>query len=249
MSRKIIAVHQPNYIPWPGFFYKILKSDVFVLLDTVQFSRRSFTHRNRVKGSGCNIIWLTVPVYKKGRFYQKINEVKINETVNWQKKHLGTLQMNYANAPFFHYYSSALQEIYGQNWERLVDLNLELLTFVMDELKIKKKLILASNLAIKGERTELLVSLVKELGGDTYLSGSGARNYIDEELFKKEKIRLRYYQYGSFIYPQLWGKFIPNLSILDLLFNCGKEAGNLIEHRWGYERGERGRGGNEEKGR
>lgn len=233
---KIIAVHQPNYIPWPGFFYKISRSDAFVLLDTVQFSRRSFTHRNRIKGSQCNIIWLTVPVFKKGRFYQKIDEVRINRTVKWQRKHMGTLQMNYANAPFFHYYRDALEDIYSRNWERLVDLNLAILSFVMGELGIKKKCIRASEMNLKGEKTALLVAIVKELNGDTYLSGSGARNYIDEQIFRKEKIRLSYYQYGSFVYPQLWGKFIPNLSILDLLFNCGKESRNLIEHRWGYER-------------
>jgi hypothetical protein len=233
MSR-IIAIHQPNYIPWPGFFYKILRSDAFVLLDTVQFSRRSFTHRNRVKGSGSNVIWLTVPVYKKGRFYQKINEVEINKTEKWQKNHMGTLQMNYANAPFFHYYRDALQEIYARKWERLVDLNLELLSFVMEGLGIKKERMIASEMDIRGEKTELLVSIVKELKGDIYLSGSGARNYIDEQMFKRENIRLSYYQYGSFVYPQLWGKFIPNLSILDLLFNCGKESRNLIERKWGY---------------
>jgi hypothetical protein len=233
---KIIAIHQPNYIPWPGFFYKVLKSDAFVLLDTVQFSRRSFTHRNRVKGSGSNVIWLTVPVLKKGRFYQKINKVEINRTEKWQKRHLGTLQMNYANAPFFHYYKDELNGIYNRDWNRLVDLNYELFGFVLRVLRIDRKCYLASEMGIKGEKTELLVSIVKELGGNTYLSGSGARNYIDESMFRKEKVRLSYYQYGSFIYPQLWGKFIPNLSILDLLFNCGEESRNLIERRWGYEK-------------
>ncbi len=233
---KIIGVHQPNYIPWPGFFYKVIKSDVFVFLDNVQFSRRSFTHRNRVKGSQSNTIWLTVPVYKKGMFYQKINEVMINKTEKWQKKHFGTLLMNYANAPFFHYYRDRLQGIYAEGWERLVDFNIELLKFTMKELKIKKEIYSASQLNVKGRKTELLISIIKELGGDTYLSGAGGRNYLDEDMFKKEKISVRYYQYGSFVYPQLWGKFIPNLSILDLLFNCGSEARNMIETRWGYEK-------------
>jgi hypothetical protein len=232
MSR-IISIHQPNYIPWAGFFYKILKSDVFVLLDNVQFSRRSFTHRNRVKGSSGNIIWLTVPVLKKGKFYQKINEVRINRTEKWEKKHMGTLQMNYANSPFFHYYREDLQKIYSEKWERLVDLNLELLRYVMERLGIKRELCLSSELKVKGEKTDLLVSIMKELEGEVYLSGSGARNYVEEKLFEEENIKLVYYQYGSFVYPQLWGTFIPNLSILDLLFNCGKESANMIEKKWG----------------
>jgi len=235
MSR-IIAVHQPNYIPWAGFFYKIIKSDVFVLLDNVQFSRRSFTHRNRVKGSQANAIWLTVPVYKKGRFNQKINEVIINKTVNWQRKHFETLKMNYANAPFFHYYKEKLKKIYSKQWEYLSDLNIELLRFVMEELKIKQEIHLASQLNVKGKKTRLLLAVIKKLDGDTYLSGSGGRNYLDEALFKKEKIGILYYKYSSFIYPQLWGRFIPNLSILDLLFNCGSEARNMIEEKWGYEK-------------
>jgi len=234
--RKVIAAHQPNYIPWPGFFYNVIRSDVFVLLDNVQFSRRSFTHRNRIKGSQGNTIWLTVPVYKKGRFYQEINEVIINKTVRWQKKHFGTLLMNYANAPFFHYYREELKQIYSNEWERLVDFNVVLLEFVMKKLKINRKIYSASQLNVKGGKTELLVSIVKELDGNVYLSGAGARNYLDESVFKKEKIEILYYQYGSFIYPQLWGKFIPNLSILDLLFNCGGEARNMIEKKWGYEK-------------
>lgn len=235
MSR-IIAIHQPNYIPWAGFFYKIIKSDAFVLLDNVQFSRRSFTHRNRVKGSSENIIWLTVPVLKKGRFYQKINEVRINRTEEWQKKHIGTFQMNYANAPFFHYYRGELQEIYSRRWDRLVDLNLELLKYVMEKLGIKRDLYLSSELNVDGEKTGLLLSIVKKLEGNIYLSGSGAKNYLEKDLFIKEKVKLVFYQYGSFVYPQLWGKYIPNLSILDLMFNCGKESYNMIEKKWGYER-------------
>lgn len=233
---KIIAVHQPNYIPYPGFFYKMLKADVFVLLDNVQFSRMSFTHRNRIKGSQGKAIWLTVPVYKKGKFYQKINEVKINRTVKWQIKHFRTLLMNYANSPFFHYYEEQLRAIYSKEWESLIDLNVAFLKFVMDKLKMKTKICTASEMKIVGKKTELLVSIVKELNGDTYLSGAGGKNYIDEEKFKKEGISIRYYQYGSFVYPQLWGKFIPNLSILDLLFNCGTESRNMIENKWGYEK-------------
>ncbi|TET18311.1 MAG: hypothetical protein E3J78_06525 [Candidatus Cloacimonadota bacterium] len=233
---KIIAIHQPNYIPWPGFFYKMITSDVFVFLDDVQFSRRSFTHRNRVKGSECNAIWLTVPVCKKGKFYQNINEVLIKTTSDWQKKHFGTLLMNYANAPFFRYYKEELQRIYSQKWDRLVDLNLALLRFVMGVFKIEKNLYLSSELKAKGEKTEKLISIIKELDGEVYLSGSGAKNYLDENLFEKEKIELAYYHYGLFVYPQLWGKFIPNLSALDLLFNCGDEARTMIEKKWGHEK-------------
>lgn len=233
---RIIAIHQPNYIPWPGFFYKMIKSDVFVLLDNVQFSRRSFTHRNRIKGSDGKPIWLTVPVYKKGKFYQEINEVKINNTARWRKKHFRTLVMNYANAPFFHYYRDKLEDIYSQKWNRLLDLNRVLLDFVMEQLDIKKKTYLSSNMKVSGEKTELLISIIKKVGGDAYLSGSGAKNYLNEKMFGKHNISLIYYRYGSFIYPQLWGNFVPNLSVLDLLFNCGKESRKMIENKWGYER-------------
>ncbi len=214
----------------------MFKADALVLLDNVQFSRMSFTHRNRIKGSQGKSIWLTVPVYKKGKFYQNINQVKINRTVKWQTKHFRTLVMNYANSPFFHYYEEPLKVIYSREWENLTDLNIALLKFVMGSLKVKTETYTASQMNVTGKKTDLLVSIVKALNGDVYISGAGGKNYIDEEKFRKEGISIHYYQYGSFVYPQLWGKFIPNLSVLDLLFNCGMESRNMIENKWGYEK-------------
>jgi len=224
----IVAIHQPNFIPWLGYFYKIYKSDVFVFLDNVQFTKNSFQNRTRVKASQ-GPIWLTEPVLTKGRFGQLTNEVEFNNSIPWRKKHLRTLEVNYKKSSHFDNFFSKLQEIYfKKEWKMLVEFNIELTKFVCSELGFKKRFEIASKLGVTGKATELLINICKKLGADVYLSGSGGRKYQREELFRKAGIKVIYSDFKHPIYPQLWGSFEPNLSIIDLLLNCGEQSIDIL---------------------
>ena len=217
----IVSIHQPNFLPWIGFFSKVLQSDVFVLLDNVQYTKNSFINRNRIK-TPQGVKWLTVPVRTKARFGQLIKEVEINKNVDWRQQHLKTLEMCYKRSKFFGLIFKNITDIYYKcSWSNLAVFNIELLNWLFSLLEINTKIILASQLNVKGKGTDLLINIVKAVNGDTYLSGFGGVNYQNEELFKINGIKLRYYEFSHPIYPQLWGDFVPNLSIIDLLFNCG----------------------------
>jgi len=224
----IVAIHQPNFLPWLGYFYKMAKCDVFVLLDNVQYTKNSFINRNRIKTSQ-GAQWLTVPVKTKGRFGQLIKDVEINNTVDWRRKHLRALEMNYKRARFFETVFQGLETIYfAHDWYNLCELNVRLLEWVLSLLGMEKRLVRAAELNVKGVGTQLLINIVKEVGGDVYLSGFGGAKYQEEGLFKEAGINLEYYDFEHPIYPQLWSGFVPNLSIIDLLFNCGPESLNII---------------------
>lgn len=218
----IVAIHQPNFLPWIGFFYKILKSDIFVLLDIVQFSKNSYQNRVKIKIPQ-GALWLTVPVIHN--FGQLTKDVKINNNEKWKDKHLKTLEMNYKRAPYFEIIYSMLKDIYHKKeWEFITDFNIELINTVCNFIEIKTKIVVASSLDVKGSSTDLLIDIVKKLGGTTYLSGKGGIKYQDEEKFKNNMISLIYTDFKHPIYPQLWGEFVEGLSILDLLFNCGSKC-------------------------
>jgi len=221
----IVACHQPNYIPWPGYFAKASRCDIFVLLDSVQFPRgASFVNRNRIKAPSGKSLWLTVPVKKKGRGLQSIGEILINNETNWRRKHELSLIHAYSRAPYFRDHFQFLVETYGKDWVRLLDLNTTILEYTAKAIGLQTQFKLSSELGAEGKGTDLLVQICKNLGGDTYLSGSAGRKYLNEQKFRDCGISLSYFQYYPTAYPQLWGDFIANLSVLDLLFNCGERA-------------------------
>jgi len=224
----IVAIHQPNFLPWLGYFYKISQCDVFVLLDNVQYTKNSFINRNRIK-TPQGELWLTVPVKIKGRFGQLIKDVEIDNGPNWRTKHMKTLEMNYRRVKFFdQVFQKVRAAYYANDWGNLSQFNTRLLECVLSLLKLEVQLVRASELDVEGASTKLLINICKVLSADTYLSGFGGVKYQEEELFKEAGIALRYYGFDHSVYPQLWGEFIPNLSIIDLLFNCGLESLNII---------------------
>ncbi len=220
----ILAAHQPNYLPWAGFFYKMARCDVFVLLDSVQYARRSYTARCLIKQSDGRRHWLSVPVHKKGRYYQRIDQVEIDNRNNWQQRHLGTLRSNYARAPYFDGYRMLLDTAYMRPWERLSDLNVALIEEISAILDIRPRMVKQSDLGVEASGTELLVGLCQRFGADTYLSGPSGQRYLKPELFARSGIALKIFRYWPEPYPQLWGGFIPGLSVVDMLFNCGPQA-------------------------
>lgn len=226
----IIAIHQPNYIPWLGYFYKMWESDIFVLLDSVQYPRgQSFANRNRVKTHN-GTTWLTIPVSipsgEKGKV--PYNKVKIVNT-KWKRKHLRTLQMNYKKADYYDEIYPILEEQIEKHID-FTELNIALIKRIATYLELKTRLVRLSNLLNEfGDKTELIIDICKELEADTYLSGTGGgKEYNDEELLNENDIELRYSEFEHPEYPQLWEGFESNLSIIDLLFNCGPESKEIL---------------------
>lgn len=225
----VVAVHQPNFLPWLGYFYKMAHSDVFVLLDNVAFSKNSYTNRSRIK-TPRGEQWLTVPV--KHSSGQLISETAINDETDWRKKHLKTLEANYAKAPFFREVFDGLSAIFAaSSGEGLSAFNMRLIRFVAEYLGITTRLVVGSSLDVTGQATDLLVAILKTLGGTTYLSGTGGSKYQSEEDYTRAGFCLRYSDFTYPIYPQLWGTFCEGLSVVDVLFNCGPDGRGFLAER------------------
>jgi hypothetical protein len=221
------AIHQPMYLPYPGFFHKLSLADVLVIMDDVQYDTR-FTNRNRIlvpQGP----IWLTVPIEKEDKFAPN-GSVRINNGVPWRDDHWRKISLSYRNAAFFDLYAGSLEETFQREWDLLFDLDLELLKKSMDWLGLKLPIVRESELKVSGKSSERLINACKAVGADTYVSGRGGRNYIDSQLFEKEGIRLVYQEYTPAPYHQRFTmSFVPDLSIVDMLFNLGPDATRLIQ--------------------
>ena len=203
----IAAIHQPNYLPALSFFQKMRSCDIFILLDNAQFTRNSFINRNRIQTPN-GPLWLTVPVQNNGRFGQRIRDVEIDNSQDWERKHWGSITQNYQKTKGFTPHAAPLEAIYSTKWTKLLELNLTLISYIRSNLGISPRLRVASELAVNGQNTQRLIDLCKKVGADTYLSGSGGRNYQDEQLFKESGIKLTFQE----------GKF-SNLSAIDDLLN------------------------------
>ena len=222
-----IAIHQANYFPYPGFFHKINQADIFVIQDDVKFENR-ITNRNKIISSS-EYTWINVPI-KKGHKSLPIMDVKINNEIPWGKINLKKICAGYNKAKFFHLYKDYFENLYKKEWNNIFDLNFETIKQVLRWLDIKVEIVIESELRVSGQPTERLVKVCKKLGADTYISGIGGKRYLDEKLFKKNKIILKHQNYNPIRYLQHMSKsFIPNLSIIDLLANVGSKSGKLLK--------------------
>ncbi|UCE36851.1 MAG: WbqC family protein [Thermoplasmata archaeon] len=224
---KVIAIHQPNYIPWLGYFHKIYHSDLFVFLDSVQYPKGQLVNKNRIKTANGEL-YLTVPVLTKNRFGQNINEVRIDNHINWRKKHWKSMLLNYKNALFFQEYSQFFEALYERDWDQLADLNIYLIENITKILGIKCEFAKSSDLEVSGDGTELLINICKAVGANTYLSGIGSKGYMKDTEFAENAVNLRYQEFNHPQYKQQFGEFITNLSIVDLLFNEGPNSKKII---------------------
>ena len=219
------VVLQPTYLPWVGYFGMIEIADIFVFYDDTQFVKQSWQQRNKIKTQNGWIL-LIVPVLQK--LGQKIKEVKINNNINWYEKHWKSIMYNYNKAPFLKDHAPILREVYEKKWEYLVNLNITLIKEITKILGLKTKFILSSELNVEDRKTNRLINILNKIGADEYVSGPAARSYIEIEKFKTERIELYWYEFNHPSYSQLYGDFIPYLSVIDLLFNVGDEAINYI---------------------
>ena len=223
----ILTAHQPVYLPWLGLFHKIALSDTFVHFDQVQYLPKDYMNRNKIK-TNSGSIWLTVPVRRKGYRDLKTSEIRINNSVDWQKKHLKTISLNYKNTPFFKKYITYFEEIYNKKWDYLIDLNESMLKWFLLQLGINTKFEKASNYNFEGTKSELVLDMSKKLHATKYVFGSLGKDYADENAFLNNGITPLFQNYTHPSYAQLHGNFIPYLSVLDLLFNCGPESLKII---------------------
>lgn len=222
----VVAIHQPNFLPWLGYFHKLLHCDVFIFLDDVQLSRgKSFTSRTMIK-SPSGPAWLTAPVKGKGDLLP-IKEVTMGESSLWKRKHLKTLEANYGKASYFKEYFPLLRQYYMLEDSSLASFNINLIEVIAKLLSAAARLVRASEIEVDftGPRDHL-VQLVKKVGGSKYLTGKGrgSQRYYDQEAFEREGIIVLEQEFSHPVYPQLWGEFAPNLSVIDLILNCGPDA-------------------------
>ena len=223
----IVTIHQPNYFPYPGFFQKVLLSDIYVILDRAQFEF-DITNRNKIitpEGSWSRI---SVPV-KKGQKFFEVRNVEINNDQPWAEKNWDLICKSYNDSSFFDLYKTTLNSIFKKKWNLIFDLNFYTLKKAFEWLDIKTEFILDSELDVTGMSSEHLLNICKKLGATKYLSGPSGKNYLNEKIFEQSKIKVEYQKYDPIIYPQKYAKsFVPNLSILDLLFNMGSDSKKLI---------------------
>ena len=223
---KLVSIRQPGYLPYLGFFKKIESTDIFVFLDDVQYTRSDWDNRNKI-GTNDEPLWLTVPVLNKSS--QLLNEVEIDNTKNWIYKHLSAIEYNYNDAPFFIIYWEEIKKIIKKPRKKLIELNLDLLNYFIIKLEIKSKIILSSSLNINETGSKKLLEICKSIGCDTYLSGELGKDYLDDEIFEKENIKVIYEKFEHPKYYQKFENFVPNLSIIDLLFNEGENSKNILK--------------------
>lgn len=224
----MIGILQPGYLPWLGFFEQIYKSDVFVIYDDVQYDKGGWRNRNRIK-TPSGVLWLSVPVLFNLSEAPLITEIKIDNKVNWRKKHLTSIRQNYAKSKYFNDYIMFFEDAYAREWEFLIDLDMFLISGLNKNLGIEdKEIVRSSTLNIRGDRIERLINLCKSFGADTFYEGISGKHYIEEELFQQNGISIEYQDYQHPVYRQLYGEFVPYLSVIDLLFNHGKESLAII---------------------
>jgi len=221
-----IAVLQPSYLPWLGFFEQMMSVDTFVFYDDVQYTKNDWRNRNRIKTKD-GFLWLTIPV--KGSTSLQIREVRIDNNQNWQEKHQKTLVQLYSKAPYFEEVLVLFEPLWNKKYEFLLDAVVDSITIITEYLNIETKIIFSSEIKVSGNKNEKLINICKTLGASEYYSGLAAQNYLDNELFNRNGINIAFQHYQHPLYPQMHGNFVSHLSIIDLLFNCGKKSRQMIK--------------------
>lgn len=226
----ICAIHQPQYMPWLGYFDKIDQADVFIFLDDVQFKKNEWQNRNKIctaQGSQ----WITVPVLHD--FGQKILDVHIDNKRKWRHDHLRSITLNYSKAPFFSKYKDFITEVFESEWYSLSELNIFLVEGFVKFLGIETTIVRSSAYEVSQDTSERLIDLCKCVSADTYLAGADGPTYMDMDAFKENGITVMTQSFIHPRYPQIFApevgeNFISHMCILDLLCNCGDASLSLI---------------------
>lgn len=226
---KRIAISQSNYIPWKGYFDMIHSVDEFVLYDDVQYTRRDWRNRNKIKTAG-GVQWLTIPVQVKGKYFQKISETLVSDPT-WSRTHWRSLEHAYRRAPYFDQYAPAFEKLYeNAPGDRLSEVNRALLETLCGFLGITTKFTWSSDYELCEDRNQRLISICQQAGATDYYSGPAARDYLDETAFAAAGIRVHWMDYSGYPeYPQMYPPFEHAVSVVDLLFQVGPEATRFMK--------------------
>lgn len=221
---KTVAISQSNYLPWRGYFDMIASVDEFILYDDMQFTKRDWRNRNKIK-TPQGLQWVTVPVVVKGRYSQKIKDTEIDGK-SWAELHYKCFNQNYKKSAYFDDIMEILHPIYmGNEFSHISQLNEALIKIICSYLNIGTKISTSMDYDLVEGKTERLASLCRQAGASKYISGPAAKSYFDTKVFEEEGIAMQWFDYEGYRdYPQLWGAFEPQVSIIDLLFNCGPDS-------------------------
>lgn len=223
-----VAILQPSYLPWIGYFDQISLVDRFIYLDDVQFTRRDWRNRNKIRTAD-GWSWLTIPIVQKKRFAQSLLETQIDPASNWKTKHLNTIRHNYAKTPYFDLYFPKIETIINRDWDLLPNLCLELTENLKEWLGISTPTLRSSELAVEEKKGDKILSLCRRLEATHYLTGDLAKDYLNESEFLSYNIQLEYHQYSHPSYLQRYEGFVPYMSIIDLLFNEGEKSLEILK--------------------
>ena len=223
-----VAILQPSYLPWIGYFDQISSVDRFIYLDDVQFTRRDWRNRNKVRTAD-GWSWLTVPIVQKKRFAQSLLETQIDPASNWKTKHLNTIRYNYAKTPYFDLYFPKIETIINRDWDLLPDLCLEFTENLKEWLGVSTLTLRSSELAVNEKKGDKILALCRHLETTHYLTGDSAKDYLNESEFLGYNIQVDYHQYNHPSYLQRYEGFIPYMSIIDLLFNEGEKSLEILK--------------------
>ncbi len=226
----VLTIHQPEHLPWLGFFDKIRQADVFAMLDHVQFRKNYYQNRNRVRAAQ-GPVWLTVPVLTKDHSEQSISEVQINNRgePRWKEKAWNSLVLNYHGTTFWREHEEFFAELYKKEWTLLVEINEAIIRYMLPALSGAVRIVKSSQLAAKGHGSDLLLNICREVGADVYLSGVSGKEYLDLDKFAEAGIEVRFQSFHHPIYTQRYEPFIPCMSAVDLLFNYGPASADVIK--------------------
>jgi len=237
----IITGHQPNYLPYLGFFHKISLADQperplgragkFVIVDTTQYVKRGpfgWINRNKIRTKE-GWQWLTVPVLSKGKYTQRIIDTFIDNSKDWQHQHWRAISLAYQKAHHFNEHKNFFRKIYETKWEKLADISEAIIRYVIDALGIKIEITKTSVIGADGKGADLIIDMCKKLGADTYIHGKHGKDYIDPVKFADNNIKCIYQEFTHPVYRQIYEPFMPEMSVIDLLFNCGPESLNVLK--------------------
>lgn len=225
---EIVVIHQPDFMPYLGFFDRLNKADIYVIFDNVQYVRssRGWTSRDKIKTQKGER-WITVGTKKAARD-TAINRILLSEDFDWRDEHINLIRENYKNSPFYDEIIPYISELYSYKCEYMMDFNIESIKMLMKLFDIQIRFVMASDLQPEGKNNALIIDIMKRLGCKKYLSGVGARGYYVPELYEEAGIEVIWQNFAHPVYPQQFGAFIPYLSSIDMLFNCGIERSREI---------------------
>lgn len=228
MRNKTVVIHQPDFLPYCGFFHRFLKADLYIILDHVQFvhGSRGWTHRDKIK-TAAGAKWVTVSVEKAPRA-TPINQIRIAKNTNWKEDNLQLIKENYQSTDFYEQIYPAIESLYSFQSNSLSEFNLQSIQMLMKMFDIELPCVMSSDLNATSAKSDLILDLLIESGATHYLSGIGARAYLDQSLLVNAGIEIIWQEFQHPVYPQQYGSFIPGMSSIDMLFNCGVEQSQVL---------------------